>query len=96
MIEVVLRRPGRVVRMRVVEAKQLGAQLPRAPLRCKVILRADKEPPARTLFRCVRQPEGRKDLAISTEERTAALVRVSLTSVLTDGVGHSCLKLERH
>ena len=80
----------------MVEADQVGAQLAGAPLRGEVILGAHKESPARTLFCCVRQPEGGDDLAVVTEQCAAAFVRVGVNSMLTDGVRHSCLKLECH
>jgi hypothetical protein len=95
-VEIVLRWPGRVVWMRMIEPNQLGAQFPCASLGCKVILGANEKSPARTLFRCVRQPEGGDDVAIAAEQGTAALVRVSLDPMLTDGVCDAGLEFDRH
>ena len=96
MIEVVLRRPGRVVRVRVVEAKQLGTELARAPLGREVVLGPNEKSPARTFLRRVRQPEGVEHVAIAPEERAAAFVRIRLDSMLTNSVRHPGAKLERH
>jgi hypothetical protein len=95
-IEVVLGRPSRVIGMRMIEAKQVGPQLPGSPLGLHVVLRADEEPSARPLICRVRESEGGNDVPVAAEERTAALIRVRLDTVLTDGVRHPCLKVERH
>src|SRR4051794_33495462 len=49
MIEVVLRRFGRMVGMRVIEADQVGADAPRVRFALSVIGGADEEPPSRAL-----------------------------------------------
>ena len=56
-VQIVLRRPRRVIRVRVIKPEKLGAQLARAPLGRLVILRPHQEPPPRALFRRVRQRE---------------------------------------
>jgi hypothetical protein len=80
----------------MVEADQVGAQLAGPPLGRKVVRGSHKEPAARTLFCRVRESEGGSHVPVPAEERAAALVRVSLNPMLTDGVRDACLKLERH
>src|SRR6185436_2837939 len=67
-IQVVLRRPRGMVRMRVIEAKQLRAQLGRAPFGFAVVGRPDEKAAPRSLFRRVRQRQRVRHRAGATDE----------------------------
>src|SRR5437762_10109759 len=80
-IEIVLRRPRRVIRVRMVEPEELRAELRRAALRSSIIGVAHAESPARALVRDVRQRQSRHEPAVASDERPAALVRIRLLAV---------------
>src|SRR5687768_4348915 len=95
-IEIILRRPRRVIGMRVVEAQQLGAQLGRAPLRLAVILRPHEKTTPRPLLGRARQRERGRDDAIAPVQRPAALVRVGLGAMAADFLIDSGAQRQRH
>src|SRR2546428_12395662 len=95
-IEIVLRRSRRMVGMRMVEAKQLGAARRGMPFRVLIILGTHQKPPARSFLRGVRQRERLFDDTIPAEERPAAFVGERLRAVPPDGLGHGRPKRERH
>src|SRR3954447_21367715 len=68
-IEVVLRRPRRMIRMRMVEADEVGAKLGGAALRVPIVRRPHEKTAARSLFGGVRQRERRADAPRGSVER---------------------------
>src|SRR6185295_16260854 len=80
-IEVVLRRPRRMIRMRVVEPEQLGAQLGGPPLGFAVVGRAHEKAAPRPLLRRIRERHDRGDLAVTAEERPTAFVGIGFLAV---------------
>ena len=70
-----------MIRMRVIEAEQLGAERRGALLGLAVVLRPHQEPPPRPFLGGVRQRERRRDHAVAAEERAAALVRIGFDAV---------------
>ncbi len=96
MVEVVLGRRRRMVRMRMVEAEELRSQPAGAALRLPVILRAHQEPPPRPLLGRVRQSEGGDNLAVPAKQGPAAFVGIRLGSMLSNRVGHPGPQVQRH
>src|SRR5688572_9576756 len=95
-VEVVLRRSGRVVRMRVVEAEQLGSELRRARLGLAIVLRADEEAAARPILGGVGQRERGGHGAVVSVQRAAALVGIGLDAVRADGFGDAIQQRQAH
>ena len=96
MVQIVLRRPSRMVGVRVVKPEQVGAQIRGATLRLTVVQRPHEEPAARTFVRGVGEREGREDLALTAEQGATALVGIGFDAVPTDGVGHAGVEVQRH
>src|SRR5690606_8804389 len=86
-VEVVLRGPRRMIRMRMIEPEQLGAGLRGRLLRGSIVLRAHEEAAPRPLFRRVRQRPRGLDDPVAPDERAAAFVRIRLDAVGADRVG---------
>src|SRR5437016_5936195 len=84
MIEIVLRRPCRMIRMRMIEPEQLGAELARAALRVAIVGGPHEKPAARTFFGRIRQPDDIAHPPVPADERAAALVRIRLLPVRAD------------
>src|SRR5438093_8763418 len=85
-IEVVLRRPRRMIRMRMIEPEQLGADFGRAALGFTIVGRTHEKTTARPLFGRVRQRDDRAHMTVSSNERAAAFVRIRFLPVRTNGV----------
>ena len=85
MIEVVLRRTRRVIRVRVVEPNQFAIELADALFGEPVIGRADQEAAPWSFFRHVRQLHGRKYAITAAHESPTALVRIGLHPVPANG-----------
>src|SRR5438034_2232603 len=83
-IEIVLRRPRRMVRMRMIETQQVAAELARFLLGHAVIRWADHETAARSFFSGVWQRDRRCHAAALSNERAATLVRVRFFAVPAD------------
>src|SRR6185295_11210348 len=76
MIQVVLRWPGRMIRMRVIEPEQLGAQLGRPSLGFAIIGWPDEKAAARPFFRRIRQRNDIGYAVVAAQKRAAAFVRI--------------------
>src|SRR5687767_9255249 len=80
----------------MIKAEQLGAKLRRAALRIAVVLRAHEEPAPRPFLGRVRQRKRRRHGPLASIQRAAAFIGIGLDAMLTDGVGDTCLKGQRH
>ena len=80
----------------MIEAEQVGAKVAGPPFGFEVVLGPDEEPAPRTFLGRIRQPERRDHLAVTAEQRAAALVRVGLDAMPADGVRDTGPKLQRH
>src|SRR5262249_33035338 len=80
-IEIVLRRPCRMIWMRVIKAQQLAAELARLLLGDAIIGGADHEPPAWTFLGRVRKRDGRRHAVAGADERAATFVWIRLFAV---------------
>src|SRR5215471_5629333 len=81
MIQIVLRRPGRMIRMRMIETEQLAAELGGLLLGDSIVRRTHHESAPRPLFRRVRQGDCRGDAVATADEGAATLVRIGLLAV---------------
>src|SRR5678816_4042634 len=65
-IEIVLRGPRRVIRMRMIEPEQIRPELRSAALGCGVLLRPNEEAPARSLLGRIRECHGGRDHTVAS------------------------------
>src|SRR6266571_3854259 len=73
-IQIVLRRPRRMIRMRVVEPEQLPTEVGRAPLRLAIVRRADQKAAPRSFVGRVRERHhGIHQPSLGTAERASRL-----------------------
>jgi len=77
----------------MIEAEKVGTQLRCPPFRVAVVLRPHEESTPRPLVCRVRESEGRGHLAVTAEQRPAALIRIGVDAMLADGVRHAGLEL---
>src|SRR5947207_14050866 len=84
MIQVVLRRPRRMIRVRMIKSQQLAPTLRRAPFRLAIVGRPHQKAPPRPFFSCIRQGKDRLHAAIPADERAAAFVRKRFFTVAAD------------
>ena len=70
--------------MRMIEAKQLEAELARPRFRETVVGRPNQKAPPRTFLGRVRQRHDAADMTVASDERAAALVRIRLLAVPPD------------
>ena len=80
-IEVVLRRLRRMIRVRMIEPEQLAAGLGCACFRGAIVLRPHEKPPPRAFFRRVGQREGFRDGSVAADQRAATLVGIRFSAV---------------
>src|SRR5688572_16835970 len=85
-----------MVRVRMIEAQQLGPQFRRAPLGLHIVLVADTEATPRPFLGDVRQREGIGDDPVRSIQRAAAFVRIRLRPVGADRFVHSRSDRQRH
>src|SRR5678815_2896326 len=96
MIEVVLRRPGRMIRMRVIEAQEVATGLGRALLRLPIVGWANQESPTGAFLGRIGQGIGRSHRPIATDKRPATFIGIRLHPVCADGRVHSRPQRQRH
>src|SRR5688572_21071131 len=85
-----------MIRVRVIEAQEIGLQFRGTPLRFAIVLGPYQEPAPRTLFRGVGKRKRRRHHAVAAVERAAALVGIRLRAVAADVLVHSGFQHQRH
>src|SRR5688572_9900907 len=95
-IEIVLRRPRRMIRMRVVEAKQVDTELAGAPFGLTIVLRTHEESAARSFLGRVRQREGGGHDTVAPVQGAATFVRIRFGTVAANVVIDAGLHREPH
>src|SRR5688572_6299467 len=96
MIEIVLRRPCRVIGMRMVEPEQIAASHARLLLRLAIVIGPHEETTPWSFLRGVRQRVCHRHAAVAADERAATFIRVGGGAMLSDGFGHTLLQRQRH
>src|SRR5215831_3900310 len=90
-IEVVPRRSCRMIRVGMVEAEQLAAELRRLTLGLLIVRWPNQKTPSGSFLCRIRQRDDRSDEVVMSNERATALVRISLLAMTPYGVSHvSC------
>jgi hypothetical protein len=93
MVKVVLRRGGRVIRMRVVKTQEFGAKLHSAAFCVAIVLRPHQKSPAWAFFGGVRKGVGVNGPTVRSDQRPTAFVGIRLGAVLTNGVVNTSLEV---
>ena len=89
MIEIVLRRPGGMVRMRVVEPEQIGSLPGGLPFRFEVVLGPHAKATPGPFFRGVGKRVRGRDHAVPADQRAAAFVGIRRRAMFPDCGGHT-------
>jgi hypothetical protein len=95
-IQIVLRRPCRMIWMRVVEAEKLHSLRGSPLLGLTIVRRANEKPAPRTLFGRVRQGKRFEHDIPPTDQRPTAFVGVGLTPVRANRLIGRDAQVERH
>src|SRR5262245_42600737 len=92
-IEIELRRPRRMIRVRVVEAKQLAAERRGLSFGGPIVGRPHQKPAARSFLGCVWQRHRGGDRVAGPDKGAATLVRKGLLAMTTDRAGDAGVQI---
>ena len=80
----------------MIEAKQLASRFGGAPLGLAIVLRADEKAATRPLFGGIGQAIGGTNYAVTSDQGSAAFVRIRFDPMASNGVGHAREQTKRH